>query len=336
MRGRPITVGELKAYLLNLPDDYVLPKDLRKQIKQNKQNTSPEKRREEKFWAKVNKEPGQGPNGDCWEWLGHSRGNGYGGVTYKGKKTKIASRISFELTNPGVELEGFCVCHTCDNPPCCNPAHLVKGTRKDNTQDMIAKGRSTRKDKGPSGTSWCYGCEDYLPYFYFSKNKNRYNGCVHLCKKCMKERSKNPDVIKTKELKSIINEIIVMNKVSSILKSENYLKLDENAQNEVLSFFIDRARANIEVETQKPATKCDEDATKPIKPAPPEQATYRKYEDLLDMSELKKLADEITPKVFGPGKDDYGRFPRPPFEITCESIPWPPKESSHLPYPKDC
>lgn len=33
------------------------------------------------------------------------------------------------------------ICHTCDNPPCCNPMHLFEGTRLDNVHDMRAKGR---------------------------------------------------------------------------------------------------------------------------------------------------------------------------------------------------
>jgi hypothetical protein len=54
-----------------------------------------------------------------------------------------AHRMSYLLHNPGVVLEGI-VMHTCDNPACCNPDHLVQGTQYDNMHDMLAKGRHSR------------------------------------------------------------------------------------------------------------------------------------------------------------------------------------------------
>lgn len=76
----------------------------------------------------------------CWEWkLGKSK-DGYGKVKIQGK-TKVASRVSYEMFF-GAIPDGMLVCHTCDNPPCCNPKHLFLGTYADNTHDKINKGRS--------------------------------------------------------------------------------------------------------------------------------------------------------------------------------------------------
>ncbi len=41
------------------------------------------------------------------------------------------------------------IMHLCDNPICVNPKHLRLGTAKDNTQDMIQKGR--KRTVAPKG-----------------------------------------------------------------------------------------------------------------------------------------------------------------------------------------
>ena len=91
----------------------------------------------DRFWSKTNK---QGPD-DCWEWFGWRRGTKmeYGGMRV-GDKFYLAHRLSWEIHN-GPIPEDMLVCHTCDNPPCVNPAHLFLGTTLDNVRDKMEKGR---------------------------------------------------------------------------------------------------------------------------------------------------------------------------------------------------
>lgn len=73
----------------------------------------------------------------CWEWCGVRFKSGYGRF-----KKDYSHRVSYRCFIGGIQ-KGFCVCHKCDNPPCINPEHLFMGTRKDNSQDCLLKGRFT-------------------------------------------------------------------------------------------------------------------------------------------------------------------------------------------------
>lgn len=96
-----------------------------------------------RFWAKVE----VGPKTVCWEWRGSRHPVGYG--TFRvGDTTKRAHVVAYEINSrKAAELN---ILHRCDNPPCCNPAHLWEGTQLENIDDRTKKGRSSRGVTRPS------------------------------------------------------------------------------------------------------------------------------------------------------------------------------------------
>lgn len=69
---------------------------------------------------------------------------GRGGFVVNGSFAH-AHRVAWMLTNgpipQGKGHHGTCVCHRCDSPGCCNPAHMFLGSHADNMRDMKEKGR---------------------------------------------------------------------------------------------------------------------------------------------------------------------------------------------------
>ena len=101
------------------------------------QVTSPKIR----FWRLVNKTNG------CWFWTSTMNGRGYGlfhpDGTYLGRKkygSVMAHRWAWSEQH-GKIPKGKLVCHQCDEKLCVRPSHLFLATPKQNSLDMMKKGR---------------------------------------------------------------------------------------------------------------------------------------------------------------------------------------------------
>ena len=86
-----------------------------------------------RFFDKVRK------TSSCWLWTASTSTNGYGQFRFLGGYWR-AHRVSYYLF-VGKIPKGLKVLHTCDVKTCVNPDHLFLGTNKENTEDMIKKGR---------------------------------------------------------------------------------------------------------------------------------------------------------------------------------------------------
>lgn len=92
---------------------------------------------EAEFWQNVAAPDHRG----CRVWTRYCEWDGYGVLQYHKKPIK-AHRLAWLLTY-GPIPQGLEVCHTCDNPPCCEPTHLFLGTHAQNMQDAARKGRNS-------------------------------------------------------------------------------------------------------------------------------------------------------------------------------------------------
>jgi HNH endonuclease len=92
----------------------------------------------ERFWRRVEK--GEG----CWPWRGAVDKHGYGWCRAFGRSA-FAHRVAWRLIR-GAWPMGV-LRHTCDNPICVNPSHLIDGTQRDNMRDMAIRGRACRGEK---------------------------------------------------------------------------------------------------------------------------------------------------------------------------------------------
>lgn len=103
---------------------------------------------EERFWSKVII---LADDNQCWLWTAFCQERGYGWFGYNGKSVR-AHKIAWILPNYVIP-DGMEICHSCDNPRCCNPKHLFLGTHKENMDDRDRKGRNINHKGEKHGNS---------------------------------------------------------------------------------------------------------------------------------------------------------------------------------------
>jgi hypothetical protein len=119
------------------------------------------------FWKKVKK------TSSCWLWTGSKTRLGYG-TCWDGEMSRRAHRLSWELEH-GPIPDGVDVLHSCDNRACVNPRHLHLGNHRDNMKEMVARGRSAKKNgtlNGRSKLTWDDVRQIRRLYRWRSKDRN--------------------------------------------------------------------------------------------------------------------------------------------------------------------
>lgn len=137
------------------------------------------KTEEERFWEKVD----IGEDNECWNWNASSDPDGYGYFSFTcvegEKRTVMAHRYSLmlKLNNPDLHYSVFAR-HTCDNRRCVNPNHIIPGSAKENSEDMVERNRSLIGEKNHNATVSDAIALNILEEYKMAKEKGEVYGCL--------------------------------------------------------------------------------------------------------------------------------------------------------------
>lgn len=128
-----------------------------------------------------------GAPGDCWPCDGPEILKG-GYVRLSIARQRIQAHRAMWIVTHGLIPDGLCVCHHCDNPPCCNPGHLFVGTAGDNAADRQRKGRGRGIIIGLAGRLNADKTQCPHGHAYSSENTRWRKGGGRACRTCERTR----------------------------------------------------------------------------------------------------------------------------------------------------
>jgi hypothetical protein len=107
------------------------------------------KTRAKSFWSKVKHLDDEDA---CWTWQSYRSSDGYGHFTVgryerNDRNTNIKVRAHQAAFILSFGYLPAVVRHLCDNPPCCNPKHLIAGNHASNVADRVSRNRSAIAEK---------------------------------------------------------------------------------------------------------------------------------------------------------------------------------------------
>lgn len=79
--------------------------------------------------------------GECWIWTRCLNTDGYPRAYINGNANGKVHRAVYGLIHFDEDITNKVIRHTCDNPKCINPHHLVSGSAADNVRDMDRRWR---------------------------------------------------------------------------------------------------------------------------------------------------------------------------------------------------
>jgi hypothetical protein len=111
------------------------------------------------------------PQTGCWNWLLFRSDKGYAYAKHEGRNWRVARLVFVLIGEPLLPYPEEEARHTCDNPACVRPSHLVRGTSEQNIQDSLSRGRRFNQQitHCPQGHEYTESNTYWVKQYYKSK-----------------------------------------------------------------------------------------------------------------------------------------------------------------------